>query len=121
MVPTGGNIFSSFSTAPTNSMLGSLWRHNIQPYSKTTLRGQMGAEPNLRYVAAHEDHAYVTFATSGQTSPLYPCHIRELDERINYVYNAFGLQLDSPLTEMFNFYLNQMRADGIIAKTWERY
>ncbi len=121
MMPSGGNVQASFTKAPPDTAMGKLWSKNVLPYRETTL-AYSGAFPDkaMQHMVDNDNYAYATLDIIPKRSSLYPCDITELDEKLFGVQNAFGYQKDWPLTDLFNYLLNQMMLNGMVNKIKKR-
>ncbi len=118
LIITGGNVHATFLNAPQHTLIGQLWARNVLPHNTTLHPSQMNKVNEL--VVKNHKYASVLPAFVIYTSPDYPCTITTLEEDLWKVQNTFGYQKDGPLTELFNYHLNQMMANGVVKKMQQR-
>ncbi len=108
-------------TSPPGTLEHRLWNDNVMPHGETKL-GVQSHEEGLNFVAAHPGHAYLFFENIIIRQGLYPCSIIDLPGvSTRRIHLSFALQKDSPLTEMFDFFLRRLIISGVVRKTKSKY
>ena len=115
----GGNIQSYFEKASSDTLSGRLWRNHILPYSDDTLLSdiQLGFDKT----ASEDEFSFLAFRRSGILSPNYPCGIVGLDEVFLRSVYIYAYQKNSPLTEMFDYYLLKLKEIGVVDRIIKKY
>ncbi len=114
-------MHSFLKNALPGTLPHSLWTHNVEPYGEETL-GIKDVSTALDMVAHTSGYAYLMHLNSARAHPLYPCSVIELpDQRLSSLHLTFAFQKDSPLTEIFNFFLSQMQRSGVVKRIWNQY
>ncbi len=119
ILPKGGNIHATFANAPRSTIIGQLWEKNVVPYQTTVSSTQSDKAFDL--VAKNHHYAFVRPSVALYTHPHYPCSVTDMGEPLWKVQNTFAYQKDGPLTELFNYHLSRLYANGVIAKMRKRY
>ncbi len=70
--------------------------------------GTRSVNEALEQVASNDNYAYLMIRSSGRLNPLYPCSVIDLPQSYSLFHMTMAFQRDSPITEIFNFFLNQM-------------
>ena len=66
-------------------------------------------------------YAFSAYQSAGRTSPLYPCDILDVGPSFVPTLEVFAYQKDSPLTEIFNFYLKKLQESGVTNKIIDKH
>jgi len=68
-------------------------------------------------VVSDGSFAFLHFEVVGKDHRLYPCSVRTLAEKVGRAQTSFAYPKESPLKDLFDFFLLQMMKGGLVDKT----
>ncbi len=114
-------MHSQLKGAPPGTLTHRIWTELIEKHGEEAM-GTRDMKEAIEFVAENPDHAIILPINVARLNSLYPCSIVELPGiTLNKMFVSFAFQKDSPLTEMFDFYLKQMVKSGVVQHTRRAY
>ena len=119
-------VFSGSSTMDSFSQSNDFywqqaWKTRIKPYIKEEFK-DFTADDFVRYIIDNDNVAYIDNYLGIRTFDAYEkCEIKAIKAKYNIKNIAFGFQKDSPLVDLFNYYLTEMRETGALDQIMKKY
>ena len=115
----GGNTQAFFENAPKGTLRNNIWENHIKGFGDETLLVNMA--DGFAKTSEEENYCFLVYQTTGVMTPEYPCSVIDLKEKFARTQDVFAYQKDSPLKEMFDFFLRIKLESGVIRKVTKRH